>query len=88
MKSLLMWDRMFGRLLEKSRAILEDGCYHTVLSQRYCTKGNLSALPMLVLAEMSVTWLLVEAVTGSRFVGKAAWPSIEVNRKKFAIGGS
>ena len=31
-------------VLERQRAILEDGCHHTVVWQRYCKKGDFSGL--------------------------------------------
>ena len=31
---------MFVSVIERQRAILEDGCHHTVVWQRYCKKSG------------------------------------------------
>ena len=51
---------MFVSVLERQRAILEDGCHHTVVWQRYCRKLTFQAcrpLPDFLLAGVCVTWL-------------------------------
>ena len=35
---------MFLSVMERQRAILEDGCHHTVVWQRYCRKLTFQAL--------------------------------------------
>ena len=42
-KSLLEWAWMFVSVLERQRAILEDGCHPTVVWQRYCRKLTFQA---------------------------------------------
>ena len=36
---------MFLSVLERVRAILDDGCHHTVVWKRYCTKVMFRASP-------------------------------------------
>ena len=65
-------------VLERQRAILEDGYHHTVVWQRYCRKLTFwGCRPDFMLAGMCVTWLRSRAMTGSRFVGIAPWPGGE-----------
>ena len=49
---------MFVSVIERLRAILEDGRHHTVVWQRYCKKSGCRP-HVFVLAGMCVTWLLL-----------------------------
>ena len=59
-QSLPEWAWMFVSVVERQRALLEDGCHHTVVWQRYCRKLTFRACrpqPDFMLAGMCVTWL-------------------------------